>query len=754
MANTIKLAQISDLHIGNHDQGIVLGLTELLSAEKPDYLLVTGDVADHPYLYTAQSLCQLKRLVSGLEKQTKLLVIPGNHDYFFWGMIGSKLPALWAFEAAFWWQFKRLRERRVFLTDDGRLAFFLFDSNPFFSLGDACGRVSWLQLRSFRRCCNEYLSQHGDAFKNRLKIVLIHHHVLPIPYSETLESYLVLKNAGEFLRVMCQYGVDLILHGHKHRSVTSYIELGTVTSGTRPITVISCGSSSKRGESKFHCNMLEIYGDGLVTLCRAEAGPGESFQMGPYEPLPHMDLYVRKHNDRARRDVGYEQKARLSTYLVDDEGDAKSETLVLDFAPTARTGYKEVPKAGAFVDSGFIYEPKLEFIPPSRHLEVADPRPASGRKEAFFCFRGWEYPCTDLDQPVSFRCSYWELNSQATDAEEFIRKYGGKKGSDAYESYYLSVNRPTRYICTRILLPPNWPPGYDPVVHLFFYGLSDTRYQHPVECVQLFYRPYLQKRRDNRVELIFQTKDPLLGTYEIRWMLPNPRQVDMNQRLFGEAERFCTALHQVRRHRDSDSRFQELHNLMRTFEELVRKELFPGEELKEDFDVSLMVPGLSSDGNVYRLFVVADNKGGLSADSWNSNADLDAGDGTGGRAFKSGEPRFYLPATGVSLAEKPNPYLLLGGETPHAVLYSLPLAHPGDPTLERAEPKTILLGVLNVGSYTMGSKLIPFDGNAKLVLEFINERAYAFLVPRLEEISHCTLTWPETWPQSFRQENV
>ncbi|MEZ5059663.1 MAG: metallophosphoesterase [Saprospiraceae bacterium] len=96
---TIKIAHISDLHIGQ-DSGLELifeksinqalheKILDDLAKAKPDLLFLTGDIANHD-IYREENEHRLQELKTFLEKlksalpEIKIYTVPGNHDFLF-----------------------------------------------------------------------------------------------------------------------------------------------------------------------------------------------------------------------------------------------------------------------------------------------------------------------------------------------------------------------------------------------------------------------------------------------------------------------------------------------------------------------------------------------------------------------------------------------------------------------------------------------------------------------------------------------
>ena len=78
----LTLVQLSDLHVGIFvGERELLAAVELVQRAKPDLLVVTGDLVDHEVSYLPELGVFLQRLAS-LVQPGRLVVIPGNHDYY------------------------------------------------------------------------------------------------------------------------------------------------------------------------------------------------------------------------------------------------------------------------------------------------------------------------------------------------------------------------------------------------------------------------------------------------------------------------------------------------------------------------------------------------------------------------------------------------------------------------------------------------------------------------------------------------
>ncbi|HEX8090860.1 MAG TPA: metallophosphoesterase, partial [Blastocatellia bacterium] len=324
MRSEIVIAHLSDLHHPTIKEETWARLKSYLVERKPDLILVTGDLTNHPWpwrhiqvrrkLLELVDECQKSRLTdavaatgtqqpSGTDKQRDVMlrVVPGNHDCAFWGNVGFYFLKWVSFDLVFRGYQQTFFD---FSTDKLKLYFFSFNSNPFIARW-AKGAVSRRQLKSFQRKMDELQESQPDSINDAYKVALLHHHPMPIPYDEKLEKYLFLKNAGEFINAMAQNRINLVLHGHKHKPRISSVSLGT-TSTSRNVSIVASGSTLKDGEEST-CNLITIYDNMRVEVKQAVANPGEDFiekEVTTY--LPSWDTYIEERYAAGKNKLGYE----------------------------------------------------------------------------------------------------------------------------------------------------------------------------------------------------------------------------------------------------------------------------------------------------------------------------------------------------------------------------------------------------------------------------------------------------------------
>ena len=195
------IVQISDLHIGSQflEDKFDL-LVQEINELNPDTIVITGDLTNEGLMKEYQK-CKL--LLSKFNTQ-KIIIMPGNHDYRNTGYLLFKK----------FFPFESVNE----LSDDVVLV----------TVGTARpdrnnGEVGYRQ--------NIWLDRTMKKYKNKIKIVAMHHHLIAIP--DTGSDQLTVVDAGDVLRTILDTRVDVVLCGHKHRPwAWNFRNLTVVNAGT------------------------------------------------------------------------------------------------------------------------------------------------------------------------------------------------------------------------------------------------------------------------------------------------------------------------------------------------------------------------------------------------------------------------------------------------------------------------------------------------------------------------------------------
>lgn len=199
----MKMIHLSDLHTSSPHFIPELGerVLEEVNSIRPDVVVITGDITDDGYPHEYEIA---KEYIDRIKCEAKV-VVPGNHDArnvgyeIFQDVFGSRFPVI---------------------KDEDVVIVGIDSSEPDLDDGHI-GRNNYLFLRE------HFSLNHG------LKILALHHHLIPIP--KTGRERNIPVDAGAVLELIVELGVDLVLSGHKHipwkwrLEDTYFVNAGTAT---------------------------------------------------------------------------------------------------------------------------------------------------------------------------------------------------------------------------------------------------------------------------------------------------------------------------------------------------------------------------------------------------------------------------------------------------------------------------------------------------------------------------------------------
>ena len=195
------IVQLSDLHVGSQFQPEVFELVvKEINELNPDVIVITGDLTNEGLMKEYE---QCKSLLTKFNTK-KIITVSGNHDYRNTGYLLFKK----------FFPFEIVNE----LSDDVVLV----------TVGTARpdrnnGEVGYRQ--------NLWLERTMKKYKDKVKIVAMHHHLIAIP--DTGSDQLTVVDAGDVLRTILDTQVDVVLCGHKHRPwAWNFEKLTVVNAGT------------------------------------------------------------------------------------------------------------------------------------------------------------------------------------------------------------------------------------------------------------------------------------------------------------------------------------------------------------------------------------------------------------------------------------------------------------------------------------------------------------------------------------------
>ena len=186
-----------------------------INALSPDAVLVTGDLTENGLISEFQTASkELRKL-----RAKKILCVSGNHDYRSTGYLLFKE----------FFSFSQVTEM------DDVVIVILSSARPDRDDGEVGHRQ------------NLWLENILEKYTGKVKVVAIHHHIIPVP--DTGADQITIVDAGDVLRSLIKSKVDLVLCGHRHRPWRWKIE---------DMLVVHAGSVSCEKLRGFFCNSYNV----------------------------------------------------------------------------------------------------------------------------------------------------------------------------------------------------------------------------------------------------------------------------------------------------------------------------------------------------------------------------------------------------------------------------------------------------------------------------------------------------------------
>jgi Icc protein len=276
----VLIAQLSDVHVGGgrYREELLRAAVEEINAERPDLVVVAGDLTDDGY---PDQYPQARSELSALSCE-HVVCVPGNHD--------ARNVGYLRYEETF-----GARDRRLRLELGGiQLALVAVDSSkPDLDEGEI-GRehYGWIE--------------EGFTGAADLRVFVCHHHLMPIPGTGRERNQVL--DAGDVLALLRQCGADLVLSGHRHVPyVWPVAGMLLVHSGT-------VSTLRVRGFPSPAYNVIRVEGGRIAVELRVPGG--ERHSLGDYPRDWPGELSAREADPFVR--------AQRGLVLADDEPTAGS----------------------------------------------------------------------------------------------------------------------------------------------------------------------------------------------------------------------------------------------------------------------------------------------------------------------------------------------------------------------------------------------------------------------------------------------
>jgi len=181
----------------------------------PDVALVTGDLTENGLISEFKTAAkELRRLKAG-----RIIFVSGNHDYRSTGYLLFKE----------FFPFSQVTEI------ENTVITVLSSARPDRDDGEVGHRQ------------NLWLEKVLEKYRKKVKIVAIHHHIIPVP--DTGADQITIIDAGDVLRSLTKSKANLVLCGHRHRPWRWRME---------DMLVVHAGSVSCEKLRGFFCNSYNV----------------------------------------------------------------------------------------------------------------------------------------------------------------------------------------------------------------------------------------------------------------------------------------------------------------------------------------------------------------------------------------------------------------------------------------------------------------------------------------------------------------
>lgn len=251
-----RIAHLSDLHFGAHDERLVQAVDRQMDALKPDLVVISGDFTQRAKTEQFRDACEFLR---GLrDRGHDVLGVPGNHDVPLYDVL------------------------RRFLSPLSRYRRFIDESLcPFVELpGVAVLGINTARSLTFKegRINRDQVAFIRESFsrtpREAMRILVTHHPLFALEIGGEVERAIGRQELA--LDAVEESGVDMVLAGHNHHaSSQDASELVTQAGG---VLVVQAGTatSTRVREQEQSFNTIDLV-DGSVTVA-VHAWQGQEFE--------------------------------------------------------------------------------------------------------------------------------------------------------------------------------------------------------------------------------------------------------------------------------------------------------------------------------------------------------------------------------------------------------------------------------------------------------------------------------------------
>jgi len=251
-----RIAHLSDLHFGAHDDRLVAAVEQWIDQARPDLVVISGDFTQRARTEQFEQACLFLERVR--KAGHEVLGVPGNHDVPLYDVLRRFLSPL-------------TRYRRFI--DDTLCPYHelpgaaVLGINTARSLTFKDGRINEKQLCFIR-------DTFARVRPETAKILVTHHPLFSLPVGDAAEPGKSVGRQELALDAVAEAGVDLLLAGHNHRASTHHARDLVTDAG--PALVIQAGTatSTRLRDEERSFNLIEVGKDEVTVAVQAWDGTG------------------------------------------------------------------------------------------------------------------------------------------------------------------------------------------------------------------------------------------------------------------------------------------------------------------------------------------------------------------------------------------------------------------------------------------------------------------------------------------------
>jgi predicted phosphodiesterase len=216
--NTVRIAHVSDIHVGAHDEPTLEGLAQDLHDADVAATIVTGDLTMRARTH---EFVRAKEVIDRFPRPTMIVI--GNHDIPLTNPLHRMASPYGKYRA-------EVTGNLDPVLDLGTVRIQGLGSMP---------RWRWKSGRISTRQSQDIRATFADSPPGTVRVVAMHHP----PSSEHLES---LAGGDGFEQALVDAEVDIVLAGHTHVPATQVLRIGSGSRSRSVIEVVAGTASSHR----------------------------------------------------------------------------------------------------------------------------------------------------------------------------------------------------------------------------------------------------------------------------------------------------------------------------------------------------------------------------------------------------------------------------------------------------------------------------------------------------------------------------